>query len=311
MGYVEIFVAGVLWAITGPVLRQLKTLGFTPFDAVLGRALFTALILGTVLLVRDIRTGEARALRVLRANFKSVLFVAAIGVLFSQSAYFYALSVTSVAVAVTLNYTAPIFVMLIGWLLFKEPVTRLKVLALFSALLGVALVSGIGTGGLKVSVPGVLAGLLSGLAYGIQTVAYNRLTRSLGPLEINLYTMLFGAPMLSATLWLSGVRRPELFSKILTSPPQATWLLFLLGLGPGSMAFVLFAHGISRVDAAAGSVVAMIEPVAACILGYVILGERLSWMQACGILLVLFALTVVSLAQRRRRDLAASERNSF
>jgi hypothetical protein len=55
---------------------------------------------------------------------------------------------------------------------------------LVCSVLGVALTSGLaeaGAGGLNVNIPGVLAGLLSGLSYGSQTIVYKKVGTRYGP----------------------------------------------------------------------------------------------------------------------------------
>jgi drug/metabolite transporter (DMT)-like permease len=77
--------------------------------------------------------------------------------------------------------------------------------------------------------------------------------------------------------------------------------LLLLGIGPGTAAFLLFSDGINKVEAPRGSIVAMSEPVAACRLGYLILDESLSLPQFFGILLVLGSIWTMSLGDARSR----------
>ncbi|QUL98044.1 MAG: EamA family transporter [Candidatus Fermentithermobacillus carboniphilus] len=315
MGYLEIGLAGLIWATTGPLLRILQKRGFTPWDIVLGRALFAIFFMGTVLLWRRRHghkgNGETENLVPSAQDFPTFLALGFLAVVFSQTTYFYALSVTSVAVAVTLNYTAPFFVMIICYFLYGEKLTGQKILALVTALLGVALVSGLLTpekGTMTASLPGILAGLVSGAAYGSQTVVYKKVGVKYGPLPLNFWTMATGTPALILTLTISKGQAPEFFTKLAHATP-GSWLIFLLlGLGPGTLAFIFFADGINKVEATRGSIVAMSEPVAACILGYFILGETLTWTELLGVGLVLGAIWSVSLplASRARRSTGQS-----
>ena len=330
MGYLEIASAGFIWAVTGPLVRKLIEAGFTSWDIVLGRAIFSISFMGIWLLlraqVRRIRSRQAAAACSDALSDLSVdpsvpasqdipvfLALGFLAVVLSQTTYFYALSKVSVAVAVTLNYTAPFFVMLISYLVYKEPMTRAKTMALFGAILGVALASGFigpGSGRLNMSVPGVIAGLLSGLAYGSQTVIYKRVGTRYGPIPLNFWTMTLGVIDLCVLLTLVTGKPPEVFWKIATATPHTWLLLFLIGIGPGTAAFILFADGINKVEATRGSIVAMSEPVAACLIGYFMLGENLTVLQVVGVLLVLGSIWMVSIpgaASRRstRRSVAS------
>lgn len=319
MGYLEIALAGFIWAATGPLVRALVDVGFTSWDIVLARAIFSLGFMGTWLLIR----GAVRRTRNDSTNGDTppdpsvpypgdipvFLALGFIAVVLSQVTYFYALSETSVAVAVTLNYTAPFFVMLISYLVYKEPMTRAKLFALGGAILGVALTSGFigpGTGNLNVNLLGVAAGLMSGLAYGSQTLIYKRVGTRYGPITLNFWTMALGAADLSLLLTIITRMPPEVFAKIAAATPHTWLLLLLIGMGPGTTAFVLFADGINKVEATRGSIVAMSEPVAACLFGYFLLGESLTFLQVVGVVLVLGSIWTVSIAGASRRSRALS-----
>lgn len=308
MGYIEIALAGVIWASTGPIIRALKADGFTSWDVVLARAFFSVSFLGLWLISSGLRKkgldrGDVHQWPMFRfppEGLWTFIILGFIGVVLSQSAYFYALTQVSVAVAVTLNYTAPFFVLLLSYLLYREPITTNKGVALLGALLGVSLVSGFvgaGSANKQVSWLGVLAGLLSGFSYGLQTIVYKSVGRKHGPITLNFWMMLTGALQLILLLTLVTGHIPTVFSRMATASTKAWLLMSLIGLGPGTAAFVLFADGINRVEASRGSIVAMSEPVAACLLGYVVLGEKLSWSQLGGVFLVIGSIVGISVTK--------------
>ncbi|MBE3518845.1 MAG: EamA family transporter [Firmicutes bacterium] len=357
-GYVEIVGAGVIWATTGPFVRFLSSLGWSPWDIVLGRALFSTAFMGLWLLVKWYRGHGAPARRFARrslyrsaapegytpgkfargsdgirqlapasvsqrqmereklvpdgADVVAFLMLGVLAVMVSQLTYFYALSTTTVAVAVTLNYTAPFFVLATSLLFLGEKVTREKLIALFMAFLGVILISGLGEeeGALTVSPGGFVAGLLSGASYGAQTVVYKKLGRKYGPVPLNFWTMAFGGSALFCvlTLWRGGIAE---FIRVLPAAwPKSLFHFALMGLGPGTAAFVLFADGINKVEATRGSIAALSEPLAAYVIGYFFLGEPLSLRGIVGALFVLSAIAVVSASQafRMRRTVRVSGR---
>lgn len=317
MGYLEIAAAGLIWAVTGPLVRGLIEAGFTSWDVVLGRALFSITFMGSWLILRSLmrraqskqRSGD-EPLDPSVPSLQDIPVFLALGflaVVLSQVTYFYALSETSVAVAVTLNYTAPFFVMLLSFLVYKEPLSRAKVGALMGAVAGVALTSGFIGSKISANTLGVLAGLLSGFAYGSQTLIYKRVGTRYGPITLNFWTMALGTLDLSALLMIITRRPPEVIGKIMSATPSTWLMLLLVGLGPGTTAFILFADGINKVDATRGSIVAMTEPIAACVFGYFLLGESLSLLQIIGIFMVLGSIWAVSVAgaPSRRKDQAS------
>jgi drug/metabolite transporter (DMT)-like permease len=127
--------------------------------------------------------------------------------------------------------------------------------------------------------------------------------------------MALGVVDLCALLTVVTRKPPEVFWKIATATPQTWLLLFLIGIGPGTAAFILFADGINKVEATRGSIVAMSEPVAACLFGYFILGESLTLLQVAGVLLVLGSIWMVSIAgapkSRSKRPSARGSVSSY
>ena len=82
--------------------------------------------------------------------------------------YFYSIVESSVAVASTLMYCAPIFVYLISFLLNIERPTKIKYGAILLLLLGVVLLTRVyDAGGSGVTLWGTAAGLLSGLSLAL------------------------------------------------------------------------------------------------------------------------------------------------
>lgn len=313
MSYLEIALSGIIWASTGPILRSLESRGFSPIDIVLGRALFSLLFMGAVLLFLHYQKSRRKHLPQIyetplvpcTGDIPVFLALGFLAVVLSQVTYFYALSLTSVAVAVTLNYTAPFFVMVISHFVYKEPITRDKVISLVSAMIGVMLVSGfIGQDfrELKAHVLGIVTALLSGASYGLQTVVYKKVGTRYGPLALNFYTMASGSAILLLGLSIIQRRIPTILVRLCRADLTA-WLLFaMVGLGPGAIAFILFSHGINKVEATKGSIVAMSEPIAACFIGYFVLGENLSWTQVLGVVLVLGAIISMSISGIKSRS---------
>ncbi len=322
MGYLEIAAAGLIWAVTGPLVRGLIKAGFTSWDVVLGRALFSITFMGFWLILRSLRRRTQSKQRSgdepLDPSVPSLqdipvfLALGFLAVVLSQVTYFYALSQTSVAVAVTLNYTAPFFVMLLSFLVYKEPLSRSKVGALLGAVAGVALASGFIGSDVNANTLGVLAGLLSGFAYGSQTLIYKRVGTRYGPITLNFWTMALGTLDLSVLLMIMTGKTPEVIGKIMSATPSTWLMLLLVGLGPGTTAFILFADGINKVEATRGSIVAMTEPIAACVFGYFLLGESLSLLQVIGIFMVLGSIWAVSVAgaPSRRKGQASVDRQA-
>jgi drug/metabolite transporter (DMT)-like permease len=157
-----------------------------------------------------------------------------------------ATKLTSAAHAILLQYTAPVYVLLLGAWWLKEPVRRADVAAVGVAFGGLALLlserSGPGSG------LGNLLALAAGLTFAGTILALRR-EAARDPLLIPLLGCALAALAL-APWWL---REPV--------PPGEWRLLLALGVGQFGLAYACYALGMRRVSAATGVLTAAIEPV--------------------------------------------------
>lgn len=135
--------AGCLWGTAGLFVRHLNAIGLTAMTIVLLRSAVTALLLSLVVLcVRP------QLFRIRLRDLWCFLGTGIVSVLFFNFCYFSTIQLSSMAVAATLMYTSPVFVMLLSLCLFGERITVRKLVALALAVAGCVLVSGVlGSGG--------------------------------------------------------------------------------------------------------------------------------------------------------------------
>ena len=189
----------------------------------------------------------------------------------------------SLHTAAILLYTAPAFVMVMSYFLFKEKFTGRKVLALLSAFAGCVLVSG-GFGTAGIGTVGLLTGLGAGFGYALYTI-FGRyaLERGYSSFTITTYTFLFamlGCLLITDVSHLVGClsAAPELIG-------QGIVWTFLTTVA----AYLLYTKGLEGMEAGKASILATIEPVMATLVGCVVFKESLTFVAVGGILLVLFS----------------------
>lgn len=261
--YASILAAAALWGMIGLWNRNLMAGGFTPTDIVVVRNFGGMLLLALVFAVRD-----RSVFRVRREHLKYFFGTGVISVLLFTVCYFSCQRICSLAAASILLYTAPSFVVVLSAVLWHEPVTRRKLLALALTLAGCALVCG------------VLLGLGSGFFYALYSVFGRYALAHYGPMTVTVWTFLFAGPASLVLL------RPERMAAALGSPRQ--WLLSL-GLVAFSTAapYLLYTRGLSKVESGRASIVASLEPVAATLVGALAFGEAIGPVTLAGILCVL------------------------
>lgn len=227
--------------------------------------------------------------RALRIHPRDLGLFAAFGLLGVAAffvVYMTAINTTTVATAAILLYTAPAFVLVLSALLFGETLTTPKAIAVACAFIGCVLVGrGYDLSSLRLNLPGVLAGLASGLAYALYTIFGKAALRRYSPLTTLTYALGFGTIFLG-TVALSTTVIPR-------AHPSSGWLaLVYLALVTTLLAQVLYLAGLRYIDAGPASLLATVEPVTAALLGYLVLGERLEGLQIAGGALVVGAVII-------------------
>ncbi len=119
LGEAAILLAAVLWGCISIFSRSMTAHGFTPTQTVAVRALFTALLLAVVLLIKDPKLFRIR-LRDLWMFFGSGVC----SFLFFNVCYMNSLVENSVSVACILMYTSPFWVLFLSVPIFKRKVHR-------------------------------------------------------------------------------------------------------------------------------------------------------------------------------------------
>jgi drug/metabolite transporter (DMT)-like permease len=284
-GGLLILAAALLWSSLGVAGRFAFRAGVVPLEAAFYRAAISFASLLLFLIATD-----RRALRIRPEDLGFFAAFGFVGVAAFFVVYMTAISMTTVATAAILLYTAPAFVIVLSALLFGETLTTAKTIAVACAFIGCGLVGrGYDLASLRLNLPGVLAGLASGLAYALYTIFGKAALRRYTPVTTLTYTLGFGTIFLGTAALATGV--------IPRAHPSSGWVaLVYLAFVTTLLAQALYLAGLRYIEAGPASLLATVEPVAAAVLGYIVLGERLEGLQIAGGVLVVGA---VMLARAR------------
>jgi len=188
-----------------------------------------------------------------------------------------AVDATTVSVAAVLLYTAPAFVTLLAWQLFREPLTRYKITALVLTFAGSVLVArAYDLAALRLNAWGIGLGLASGFTYGTYSIFGKFGLRRYNPWTVMTYALGFGA------IFLLPLQPVGKLVTLLRSSREASALVVAMGIVHTAGAFGLYTAGLSAIPASVASIIATLEPVVAAILAFWLMGERLSPAQLFG-----------------------------
>lgn len=281
-----IILAGCLWGTMGLFVRQLNAMGLASMEIVEVRSILAALILFACTAIKD-----RKLLKLRPKNLWPLAGSGVLSIVFFNYCYFRTIAMMNLSAAAILLYTAPIFVMLMSLLFFKERLTARKLTALLMAFAGCCLVSGIASATESLSLGGLLLGLGSGFGYALYSI-FSRfsLNQGLGSITITDYTFLFAA--------IGGAFFTD-FGKLASALSQhGVWLLGFLVLYcvvTTVAPYLLYTKGLEFVENGPASVMASVEPVVATLLGLLVFSETPTLSAILGMVLVLGALVLLSL----------------
>lgn len=272
----------VCWGLIGLFIAPLYDQGFSAWDVVAIRGIFSFTFL-FIIMVMFFRNQ-------LHTRLKDHILFASAGIfslaLFNYF-YFEVFSRTSLSVAVTLLYTGPLFVMILSRVIFKELLTLRKGLSLVFAMIGCAFVVGLLPYGSS-SIPGnaLFMGILSGFCYALYSVLTKPVTKRYSALTITTYTFFYMGLFMSLT--------SDVWSKFDKFQHVDVWISsLLLALISTVAAYVLYTLGLKYLEAGKASILATIEPIVAVLVGVLFLGDQLRSLQVMGIALVLYSAMLV------------------
>lgn len=284
-GYICVLAAALCWGWIPVFSRIAYSAGSDPMTAAAFRSFFAAPVFLIWLLA-------AKKLKHFRA--KDIPFYLLYGVVaYAGTCYFYmaAVQLLTSAMAAILLYTSAAFIIIFNRIIFKEPITKYKLLALICTMGGCFLVvraydPGAFLGNLK----GILFGIASGLCYSMTTVmGTSARKRNAGEVNSGLM-VIFGALvfLLVQPPWRG------------TAPSGKLLLAYIaLALVCSVGGFGFYLKGMDAgIDGGIAGILAMIEPVAATILGFAFFGDRISALQILGMGIVLAGVAIPLLADR-------------
>ena len=273
--YASILVAAALWGIIGVWNRNLMAAGLSPTGIVVVRNFGGMLLLLAVFAVKD-----RSVFRMRREHVKYFFGTGIISVVLFTSCYFSCQKICSLAVASILLYTAPSFVVILSAMLWKEPVTKKKLLALALTLVGCACVCGVFDGGLTVTFTGILLGLGAGFFYALYSIFGRYALAHYSSMTVTVWIFIFAGPASLVML------RPAEMRAVFTAP--SAWLLSAGLVVFSTVApYILYTRGLARVESGKASIMASLEPVVAALAGVLIFGEPMGLLTLLGILCVL------------------------
>lgn len=292
-------VAAGAFATSGPVAKPLLEAGWTPGGAILFRLSFGALLLlGPAAWALRGRYG------LLVTHWRTLVLFGLLGVAGATSLYYLAVDRLPIAVALLIEYTAPLLLLGWGWARTRRTPSRLTLVGAALAMGGLVLVLDL-TGRIHLDP----LGLLFAFAAAVGNAAYFAMTAKpspLPPVAVAGSGLVVGAVLIGVlvTVGVLPLRVPAV--QVHVAGVTTSWLLLALVLGAVPTAF---AYGVSTVSVRilgerTASFLALAEVLFAVLLAWGLLGEAPAGIQLVGAVLVVGG---VALVRRGANDEAGHE----
>lgn len=299
IGYALLLSATVLFALNGTVVKSILLSGVSATTLSETRAMGAFVILFIIVALT-----RPQALRIRRDEWKMLLAYGVIGVSMTQFLYFLAIERMPIGIALIIEFTAPIWVVL--WVRFgrKQAVRGTVWVGLLLAVIGLALVAQVWQG-FTLDGFGVAAAFGAAFALALFYVLGEHQRRgdhARDALSLTMWGMggaaLFWVvvPPWSLSAWgaYAGISEPLAG----VGPQLPLWLLTTWMVVMGTVIpFALAMKSLAYITAAQASIIGMTEPLIASIIAWIVLAEVLTPVQIAGGAIVLVG---VYLAERSR-----------
>jgi drug/metabolite transporter (DMT)-like permease len=278
-GFLLLLLAVLFWGGSAPLGKFLIVTRFDTLIIVQTRTslAFILLLIFFLLIDRSVFRIELR-------DIWKFAMLGVIGVAITNYTYYYTVKEASVATAILVQYTAPVWIVLYSVLILKEDrLDRVTIVSLVIALVGCyfAVTSG-SMQSINLKGWAIITGPISAFTFAYQVIGTKQLIK-----RYSIWTLLLYMFGFSAIFWLCVNPPWNVIAKHYNcSDWGILWVFAIVSILIPQMAF---ASGLKHLDASTAGIISVMEPVIAIVAAFLILGESLSVIQMFGGLMVLLA----------------------
>ncbi len=262
-GEISIFVSAILMGLLPLFVKIIASVVENSLTIAFIRHFFGLIFISVILLFTSQKPRFSKELFMLGVVNTTVisLYIASISLLYAATAAF-------------LLYMAPIYVAIYLFLI-KRNIDK-SFIAIPIGIFGLLLMLS-PYGELNI---GLIYGFFSGIVYAIFFIFIKRLRQEYSSLNITFSNLLVGTILLSPFAFEIGSFDP---------------IFILLGLIPTAIPFTLLSYGMKFVREDRATVIALVEPLTASIIGFMVFGEFLSFKQIIGGFMILIGVVMAML----------------
>ena len=278
-GFILLMIAVLFWGSSAPIGKYLIV---SRFDTLILAQTRTSL--SFVLLLLFFLLKNRAVFKIDGADLWKFGILGVVGISMTNYTYYFTAKESSVATAILVQYSAPVWVVLYSVYVIKEDTfDRITFISLVFGLIGCYFAVTAGSmQSINLKGWAIVTGPVSAFTFAYQIVATKQLLK-----RYSVWTMLVYMFGFSAIFWLCINPPWEIIAKNYTFGDWGIfWMFAILSILIPQTAF---ASGLKLLDASTVGIVGILEPVIAIIAAFFILGESLTLIQIFGAILVVAA----------------------
>ena len=262
----------LIWGTLGIFVRNIPV---ASGELALYRAAMAAGVIGTVLAV----TGQKIDFAAIKKELPLLLF-SGVAMGFNWILLFEAYKYTTVSIATLSYYFAPVIVILVCPILFKEKMTGRQVLCFAMSTLGIIMITGIGDANGSKNMLGIALGLGAAMLYAT-VILLNKFIKNVEGIHRTFLQFVAAvAVLLPYVLMTSGINLGGLNA--------FGWAnLLVVGLVHTGLAYCLYFPSLKELPGQKAAILSYIDPLVAVLVSVTVLGESMTLPQAVGGMLTL------------------------
>lgn len=287
LGYGLALAGAALYGLGGVIAKDAFTAGIAPSEMAQLRAIFSFIVLLAALALFG-----RRHLRARRRDLPLLALFGALGLAAVNGTYYESIARLPLGVALAIQYTAPLLLLVIARTTGRDVGGRLWIAAV-ATLAGCFFVVGAYDARLRdLNAEGTVVAVVAMLTFACYLLMAERIVRTYTPWTMLVYGL--GFATVAWAVYRVPTRLP--WELALANWPLVVGVVFIATLFP----YVLTLGAVSLLPAARVGLTSTFEPVVGAILGFMLLGEVLQVPQIAGGALVLAGIALVQTVRVRR-----------
>lgn len=277
-GILLAIITAVMWGIMGIFVRDLSGFQFSNIEI----SFFRCALAGAAYFIFLLAT-KPKALKIDLKGLIICIVYGAVAYSISFVSYSVAVSRIPVGVATVLMFMSPIWVAILGVVIFREKLEKRKILTIAVCFFGAVLVANlIGAGDIQLDGIGIFAGIVNGIGVALQILLPKFFAKDYDRDTLLVYGFLGAALVLAFGMDFTAVS-----SHIAATPTfNLIWDLFGIGILCTMVANVACVKSTQYVEATTTSILSALEVVVGTIVGFFVFREHLTALQLLGAVII-------------------------